>query len=140
MTIIHPGDYTTNKQKIQEVLQNHQQESGLPVSLEPVRVSLSVADETGRYCGGLNARINDQSMHIELLGVIPQSRTLGIGRQLMLEAIATAKAKGCTTVTVSTQDYQAKGFYLKLGFQVFGELENVPVKQTTKYYLVLYLD
>ena len=39
-------------------------------------------------------------------------------------------------ITLTTKAYQALGFYLKQGYEVFGELEDVPMIGTTKYYLV----
>jgi hypothetical protein len=39
------------------------------------------------------------------------------------------------TLTLTTKAYQALGFYLKQGYEVFGELADVPMMGTTKYYL-----
>ncbi len=40
------------------------------------------------------------------------------------------------SITLTTKAYQALGFYLKHGYEVFGELADVPMIGTTKYYLV----
>jgi ribosomal protein S18 acetylase RimI-like enzyme len=46
-----------------------------------------------------------------------------------------ARKLGTQIFTISTQDFQALGLYQKLGYEVFGELKDVPFKGTTKYYL-----
>lgn len=38
-------------------------------------------------------------------------------------------------MTVNTQDYQARKFYERHGFEVFASVENMPFVGTTKFYL-----
>lgn len=47
-----------------------------------------------------------------------------------------ARQSGIKTITLTTKAYQALGFYLKHGYEVFGELKDVPMVGTAKYYLV----
>lgn len=56
--------------------------------------------------------------------VVPETyRGLGLGRQLMLEAETLARRHGSEGIWLDTFDFQARPFYEKLGFSVFGELE-----------------
>ena len=48
---------------------------------------------------------------------------------------AWAVVEDVKTLTLTTKAYQALGFYLKHGYEVFGELADVPMMGTTKYYL-----
>ena len=58
-----------------------------------------------------------------------------VGSQL-LEAIETyARQRAIIQLTLTTKSYQALGFYQKKGFDIFGELADMPMRGVTKYYL-----
>jgi GNAT superfamily N-acetyltransferase len=82
--------------------------------------------ETGASDGGLTARIGFGWMFVELLFVPERLRGQGVGRQLMEQAEAVARDKGCTGIWLDTFTFQAPGFYQKLGYAVFGEIGNYP--------------
>ncbi len=48
-----------------------------------------------------------------------------IGERLMNEAEAIARRRGMVGILVGTFDFQARGFYEKCGFEIFGTLESV---------------
>jgi ribosomal protein S18 acetylase RimI-like enzyme len=50
----------------------------------------------------------------------------GYGRAIMAVAEARAQERGCQYVLVKTWDFQARGFYERLGFHVVGELHDYP--------------
>jgi N-acetylglutamate synthase-like GNAT family acetyltransferase len=54
----------------------------------------------------------------------------GIGEALMKQASREAKARGCAYVYVATHDFQAPGFYAKLGFQTVAEIPDKPLGHT----------
>jgi ribosomal protein S18 acetylase RimI-like enzyme len=58
----------------------------------------------------------------------PQSRRFrkGLGSKLLQTAEAEAIRRGCKHAHLDTLDFQAPGFYLKKGYQVFGELQDLP--------------
>jgi GNAT superfamily N-acetyltransferase len=82
--------------------------------------------DTGAIDGGLTARIGFGWMFVELLFVPERLRGQGIGRQLMEQAEAVAREKGCIGVHLDTFTFQAPGFYQKLGYAVLGEIANYP--------------
>lgn len=82
--------------------------------------------ETGATDGGLTARISFGWMFVELLFVPQRLRGQGIGRQLMEQAEAVAREKGCVGIWLDTFSFQAPDFYRKLGYAVFGEIANYP--------------
>jgi len=61
--------------------------------------------------------------HVARLAVLPQWQGRGIGRQLMLDALAAAVAAGCRTVVLNTQvdNQPAQRLYRSLGFRTTGE-------------------
>ncbi len=69
------------------------------------------------YCGWL---------FIRYLWVSDSRRGQGIGRKLMAGGEDRALERGCHSAWVDTFGFQAPGFYRKLGYEVFGELDWSP--------------
>ena len=57
-------------------------------------------------------------------------RRKGLGEALMTEATREAKARGCAYVYLATYDFQAPGFYAKLGFKKVAEIPDKPLGHT----------
>ena len=72
-------------------------------------------------------------LEIFYLWVREDTRGMGIGSRLLLTAEHEAIARGCHHSLVETYDFQAPGFYGKLGYQVFCVLDGMPDKQTRFY-------
>jgi GNAT superfamily N-acetyltransferase len=53
-------------------------------------------------------------------------RGAGLGRQLMEQAEQEAIHRGCHIIWLDTFTFQARGFYERLGYTVFGTLEDYP--------------
>lgn len=86
--------------------------------------------------GGIVGKKQYDTLHISLLGVAEAYQKFGIGSKLMEAMEKQAFQENVKTITLTTKDYQALGFYLKQDYEVFGELEDVPMVGVTKYYLV----
>ena len=82
--------------------------------------------ENGRLLGGLTGHTHWGWLYIKLLWVAPQQRGSGLGRQLMLAAEREAQQRGCHTAFVNTFSFQAPTFYQKLGYTIWGQLEEYP--------------
>jgi ribosomal protein S18 acetylase RimI-like enzyme len=65
-------------------------------------------------------------MYIGWVWVHEEYRANGVGRQLMHDAEREAKALGCDHTHLTTLGFQARGFYEKLGYEVFAALEDYP--------------
>jgi ribosomal protein S18 acetylase RimI-like enzyme len=57
----------------------------------------------------------------------------GAGRRLMMEAEAEALRRGCCAAELDTFSFQARGFYERLGYSVFGALEDYAPGQSRFY-------
>ena len=65
-------------------------------------------------------------LFIKYLWVSEALRGRGIGRELMGAAERRAVERGCHSAWVDTFSFQAPGFYPKLGYEPFGELDYPP--------------
>ena len=79
--------------------------------------------ETEEIVGGLYGFDELNWLFVKYLVVPEALRGKGLGRQLMGEAERIARERGYLGIFLDTYDFQAKPFYLKLGYEQFGELE-----------------
>jgi ribosomal protein S18 acetylase RimI-like enzyme len=78
------------------------------------------------YCWGI--------LYIEFLYVDEQYRDHGLGSALLNQVENEAKELDVALVHTDTYDFQAKDFYLKNGYTIFGILDDCP-KGHKRYYL-----
>ncbi|MBI3567386.1 MAG: GNAT family N-acetyltransferase [Gemmatimonadetes bacterium] len=95
-----------------------------PSGERPVHVFLRDAD--GRVVGGLSGHIKWKWLYVAKLWVSDGYRSAGAGTRLMLAAEQYAREQGATNASLDTFGYQARPFYEKLGYRVFGTLEGFP--------------
>ena len=87
---------------------------------------LTLEDDDGAVVGGLWGRTAYGWLFVELL-VVPESlRGTGLGTELMSRAETEAVARGCHGAWLDTFEFQARGFYERLGYTCFGELKDYP--------------
>lgn len=79
--------------------------------------------ETGEIVGGLYASDELNWLFVKYLVVPEGLRGKGLGRSLMAEAERIARERGYRGIFLDTYDFQARPFYMKLGYEQFGELE-----------------
>lgn len=91
---------------------------------EPVRVFFR--DDAGRVAGGLLGHVKWRWLYVAKLWVSEAHRGEGRGRALMAAAEAHARSRGCVGAYLDTFEYQARPFYEKLGYALFGTLEGYP--------------
>jgi GNAT superfamily N-acetyltransferase len=97
--------------------------------------AFSVHSETGEFVGGLLGFTHWNHFFVAAVFVDPQLRRQRVGRELLRRAEALALDQGCDAIYLDTFDFQAPGFYEKLGFKVFGKLEEYPPGHQ-RFYLV----
>ncbi|MCV9966539.1 GNAT family N-acetyltransferase [Pararhizobium sp. BT-229] len=82
--------------------------------------------ETREIVGGLYATDGYGWAFIKYL-VLPENyRGMGVGARLMAEAERIARDRGYVGIWLDTFEFQARPFYEKLGYTVFGALEGIP--------------
>jgi len=89
-------------------------------------LALLLRDQAGKTIGGLWARSVYDWMYVELLAVPDVLRRQGVGSDLMRCAEAAARERGCVGLWVDTYGFQAPDFYVRLGFEMFGTLDDHP--------------
>ncbi len=90
-------------------------------------LALLVRNDSGEVTGGLWARTAFGWLFVELLFIPEDRRGGGLGTTLMQRAEEEAVRRGCRHAWLDTFSFQARGFYEKLGYRVFGTLEDYPV-------------
>ena len=91
--------------------------SAVPFALE-IRQS-----PTAPVAGGLWAMSLWGSFYIALVVTPEGARGKGLGGELMRQAEAEAQARKCRQMWLDTYDFQARPFYERLGFAVFGRID-----------------
>jgi GNAT superfamily N-acetyltransferase len=90
---------------------------------QPVR--FVARDELG-VVGGLLGHTRWSWLYVAKLWVDERGRGQGIGTKLLTAAEELARTRGCTDASLDTFEYQARPFYEKLGYELFGTLDGYP--------------
>jgi GNAT superfamily N-acetyltransferase len=93
--------------------------------LQREKLGLAIRDG-GRLVGGLSGEIFWNSLYVHALWVAEPERHNGHGRSLLGRAEELARERGCDVIYLSTFEFQAPGFYRKLGYSPFAELVGAP--------------
>ena len=100
-----------------------------------IDVNKKITDENGAILGGCTAEIYCWNVAcIDILWVDERCRNRGLGSKLLAEIERIAVEENCSLIHLDTFDFQAKDFYIKHGYEVFGVLEDCP-KGHCRYYL-----
>ena len=82
--------------------------------------------DTGQTIGGLWGSLSYRWLHIDLLFVPEALRGNDVGSEIMRRAEAIARDNDCVGIRLDTHSFQAPDFYRKLGYEVFGVLDDNP--------------
>lgn len=93
-----------------------------------------IARSGGEIVGGLLAHTNWEWLFIAQLWVADAARGGGVGARLLRSAESEAVRRGCRHAHVDTFSFQARPFYERHGYTVFGELPDYPAGHT-RYFL-----
>ena len=94
-----------------------------PSNEQPVRF---VARDEHGVVGGLLGHIRWNWLYVAKLWVDERARGGGIGTKLLTAAEDLARSRGCIGASLDTIEYQARPFYEKLGYELFGTLDGYP--------------
>lgn len=121
---------------VDDMIIEYNQEA-VPFTQDPpfIHVNRVIKNEDGEVIAGINSMLYCWNcMAIDVLWVDKMYRNKGYGEKLLHEVEKVATEKGCRLVQLDTFDFQAKDFYLKNGYVVFGALEDCPSGHT-RYYM-----
>lgn len=98
-------------------------------------INKKILNTNGDIISGCAARMYCWNvLYIDILWVDENYRHKGFGSKMLEYVENTAKEKGCCLIHLDTFDFQAKDFYLKHGYEIFGTLKDCP-KGHCRYYL-----
>jgi ribosomal protein S18 acetylase RimI-like enzyme len=97
-------------------------------------LALFIRDAHQRIQAGLYGSTWGGCCYIRYLWVHEDWRGQGYGTKLMHAAEHEAQRRGCDAIILDTHNFQAPGFYQKLGYEVFAVLEDYP-RGHRNYYL-----
>ena len=113
--------------------------SKMPAECENNRVvkwfGKKIIDNDGKIIAGcVAARTVWGTAEVSVLWVDQAYRKQGLGSKVLGAVESEVKENGCTIILLDTFDWQAKDFYEKNGYSVFGELKDCP-KGHSRYYM-----
>ncbi len=97
------------------------------------RLDLMIRNAEGKIIAGLCGETRWGWLSVETLAVEEGYRHQKIGSQLLAAAEAEAQKRHCHGVFLDTYSFQAREFYERKGYTVYGKLEDFP-KGYTKFY------
>ena len=90
-------------------------------------LSCLLRDAEGTLVAGIDGFTWGGYAHVEVLWVSEPLRGKGLGRTLLEAAEAEARERGCSSIVLSSHEFQAPGFYASLGYHPVGVTEDTPV-------------
>lgn len=100
-----------------------------------VNIYKKIVDENNKIIAGCIAKMYCWNViYIDILWVDGEFRKHGLGTKLLKEIEKVALEEKCSLIHLDTFDFQAKDFYIKQGYEVFGVLEDCP-KNHCRYYM-----
>jgi predicted enzyme related to lactoylglutathione lyase/GNAT superfamily N-acetyltransferase len=89
-------------------------------------VGVFARDARGTLVAGVFGLLNWNWLYVSLFWVGEPLRRSGLGCRLLTELERVAVERGCTHAHLDTFSYQARPFYEKQGYEVFGVLDEYP--------------
>lgn len=94
-----------------------------------------IKNSENKIVAGINSKMYCWNcLFIDSLWVSDDFRRHGLATKLLNVVEKEAVKKGCKIIHLDTFDFQAKDFYIKQGYEVFGILENCP-ENHKRYYM-----
>jgi GNAT superfamily N-acetyltransferase len=93
---------------------------------KPRLLVIPMRDTAGAVIGGLWGVTLFRWLEVEMLFVPVSMRGKGVGSALMVAAETEARCRNCLGIMVDAFSFQAAPFYRKIGFSLFGTLDDCP--------------
>lgn len=102
----------------------HNASVAAPEQYQPLTFFLR--NTAGLLVAGIHGQTHWEWLFISHLWVHEAVRSQGHGTHLIAAAEQEALTRGCRNAHLDTYSFQAREFYLKLGYTLFGQLEDYP--------------
>lgn len=123
--IVEDKPEAADLEAVHQGLIDHAADSGIePRRYE--RLTVFARDQGGRVIGGLVGDTVWGWLQVKEFWVAAAHRGKGHGTRLLEAAEREATRRGCHHALLDTFDFQAREFYEKLGYAVFGSLDDFP--------------
>lgn len=96
--------------------------------------SIFLKNQDDKVLGGIIVSFLWNGMEIQSLWVDESVRKQGWGRKLLQVAEKEAVKRACTITYTNTFSWQAGNFYKKLGYSIYGKLEDFPKGNSLSYF------
>ena len=123
----------TDRDAILKLVKAFNEAKAGPTGFENLAILLQVP-RSRKTAGGLWASILYDWLNIELMFVPQSFRGRGLGTQLLNQVEQLALTHGCVGVWLDTFGFQARGFYEKNGYEIFGTLDDHP-RGSQRYFM-----
>jgi GNAT superfamily N-acetyltransferase len=121
LKIVRSSEPEAVRLAVEPMLERFMTERAGPPVREPF--ALALLDPDGRTVGGLFGLSLWGSFHVHVVFVPESLRGRGLGADLLRQAEAEARRRGCRHMWLDTYAFEARPFYERLGFAVFGQLD-----------------
>lgn len=101
--------------------------------LEKESIFITAENDKDELIGGIYGELVWKWLYIDLLWVHPEHRGKGLGSQLIKSIEKEAHKRDIYSYHLSTASFQAPVFYQKLGYQICGEITDLPPGYTTYF-------
>jgi GNAT superfamily N-acetyltransferase len=97
-------------------------------------LNIFLRDTDGRVVGGLIGNTYWGWLYVSLFWLDESARRDGNGSRMLAMAEQEALRRGCHHAHLDTLDFQAPAFYEKLGYTLWGTLEDLPLGHQRYFY------
>ncbi len=133
--IIQECDDKLGEEVIDKLVYYNLSKVPLKQNKEFISINKIIKNEKGEIIAGILSRMYCWNcLFVDTLFVDEIYRGQGLGEKLLKEVEKVAINQGCELIHLDTFDFQAKDFYLKYGYEIFGVLEDCP-QGHCRYYL-----
>ncbi|MBL9070902.1 MAG: GNAT family N-acetyltransferase [Sphingopyxis sp.] len=130
-TTMHPSD--AEQAAVLDVLQQYTRHK-VPSLDNHDFAAFVTTDDVSRVVGGLIGSSRWGGFHVELIALPDALRGKGYGAKLLDLAEQEARRRNCHHMLLDTYDFQARHFYERRGFHIFGEIEG-PAPYYPRYFM-----
>ena len=99
-----------------------------------------IRSDAGEVIAGFNGHTWGGCCELSHVWVDERYRHQGLGRLLLRSAEAEAVARGCAQLVLATHDFQAPGFYERLGYERKYTIEDRPLGHANVIYVKILQD